>query len=191
MAESAIFVWEGTDKQGKKTTGEITSSNPAIAKAELRRQGIVATRVRKKSKGFSLGGGGKPKPADIALFTRQLSTRSPPPPQPTGGQPSPDGSGNVLDGLILELHDFDVGDVFSANWFFFDGSGNPVGVASSGTVLPGQGWLSKSIIAVGVKPRAGVPDSSDTIFRKCVARSATSSRRSCRAGITTGNRLSR
>lgn len=74
MAESAIFVWEGTDKQGKKTTGEITSSNPAIAKAELRRQGIMATRVRKKGKGFSLGGGGKPKPADIALFTRQLST---------------------------------------------------------------------------------------------------------------------
>ena len=74
MAESAIFVWEGTDKQGKKTNGEITSTNPAIAKAELRRQGIKATKVRKKGKGFSLGGGGKPNAADIALFTRQMST---------------------------------------------------------------------------------------------------------------------
>ncbi len=74
MAESAIFVWEGTDKQGKKSKGEITSSNPAIAKAELRRQGINATRVRKKSKGMSLGGGGSIKPSDIALFTRQMAT---------------------------------------------------------------------------------------------------------------------
>ena len=74
MAESAVFVWEGTDKSGKKTKGEISSVNPAIAKAELRRQGINASKVRKKSKGFSLGGGGSVKPADIALFTRQMAT---------------------------------------------------------------------------------------------------------------------
>jgi type IV pilus assembly protein PilC len=74
MAESAIFVWEGKDKQGKKSKGEISSTNPAIAKAELRRQGIVATKVRKKAAGMSLGGGGSPKPADIALFTRQMAT---------------------------------------------------------------------------------------------------------------------
>ncbi len=74
MAESAIFVWEGIDKQGKKAKGEITSSNPAIAKAQLRSQGINATKVRKKSKGLSFGGGGSVKPADIALFTRQMAT---------------------------------------------------------------------------------------------------------------------
>ena len=74
MAESATFVWEGKDKQGRKSKGEIASTTPAIAKAELRRQGIVATRVKKKSAGISLGGGGKVKPADIALFTRQMST---------------------------------------------------------------------------------------------------------------------
>jgi type IV pilus assembly protein PilC len=74
MAESAIFVWEGTDKQGRKTKGEITSSNPNIAKAELRKQGINASRVRKKSarSGFSLGG--SVGPAEIALFTRQMAT---------------------------------------------------------------------------------------------------------------------
>ena len=74
MAESAIFQWEGTDKLGKKAKGEITSTNQAIAKAELRRQGINAVKVRKKSKAFSLGGGGSVKPADVALFTRQMST---------------------------------------------------------------------------------------------------------------------
>ncbi|MGI9326187.1 MAG: type II secretion system F family protein [Pseudomonadales bacterium] len=74
MAESAVFIWEGTDKSGKKAKGEISSVNPAIAKAELRRQGINARKVRKKGKGFSLGGGGSVKPADIALFTRQMAT---------------------------------------------------------------------------------------------------------------------
>ena len=74
MAESATFVWEGTDKQGRKTKGEISSSTPAIAKAELRRQGIVATKVRKKSAGISLSAGGKVKPGDVALFTRQMAT---------------------------------------------------------------------------------------------------------------------
>ncbi|MGK0221054.1 MAG: type IV pilus assembly protein PilC [Limisphaerales bacterium] len=74
MADSATFVWEGTDKQGRKSKGEISSSTPAIAKAELRRQGIAATKVKKKSAGLSLGGGGKVKPADVALFTRQMAT---------------------------------------------------------------------------------------------------------------------
>ena len=74
MAESAIFVWEGTDKQGRKSKGEITSTTPAIAKAELRRQGIVATRVKKKGASLKLGIGGKVKPADVALFTRQMAT---------------------------------------------------------------------------------------------------------------------
>lgn len=74
MAATAVFVWEGKDKQGRKTKGEISSSTPALAKAELRKQGIVANKVKKKSAGIRLGGGGKVKPADIALFTRQMAT---------------------------------------------------------------------------------------------------------------------
>lgn len=74
MAESATFVWEGTDKQGRKAKGEISSLNPALAKAELRKQGIVAKKVKKKSAGISLGGGKGITPGDIALFTRQMST---------------------------------------------------------------------------------------------------------------------
>ncbi|MBM4203415.1 MAG: type II secretion system F family protein [Gammaproteobacteria bacterium] len=71
MAE-AVFVWEGTDKQGRKSKGELKSSNPALARAELRRQGIVANRVQKKTIRGAVGG--KVKPADIALFTRQMAT---------------------------------------------------------------------------------------------------------------------
>src|SRR5512139_2663531 len=74
MAASALFVWEGTDKQGRRAKGEITSSNPAIAKAELRKQGINATRVRKKGAGLSFSSGKSINSADISLFTRQMAT---------------------------------------------------------------------------------------------------------------------
>lgn len=74
-AASTVFVYEGTDKQGKKTKGEITSSNANVAKAELRKQGINPTKVSKKGGGFSLANlGAKITPGDIALFTRQLAT---------------------------------------------------------------------------------------------------------------------
>jgi type IV pilus assembly protein PilC len=74
MASSALFVWEGTDKQGRRAKGEIASSNPAIAKAELRKQGINATRVRKKGAGLSFSSGKSINSADISLFTRQMAT---------------------------------------------------------------------------------------------------------------------
>ncbi|MBU2710242.1 type II secretion system F family protein [Zooshikella harenae] len=69
----ASFTWEGKDKKGRKTKGEIQGANLATVKAELRKQGIVPTKVRKK--GMTLGGKGKSiKPLDIAVFTRQLAT---------------------------------------------------------------------------------------------------------------------
>ncbi|MCC5873431.1 MAG: type II secretion system F family protein [Gammaproteobacteria bacterium] len=75
MATSAVFNYEGTDRSGKKTKGEINGVNPQAVKAELRKQGIKATKVKKKSAGFSLPGmGGKIKPNDIALFSRQMAT---------------------------------------------------------------------------------------------------------------------
>ena len=71
--KSSIFIWEGKDKSGRPAKGELSSKSTALAKAELRKQGINPTKVRKKS--ISLGGKGKKiKPLDIALFTRQLAT---------------------------------------------------------------------------------------------------------------------
>ena len=74
-AANSVFAYEGTDKSGRKTKGEISSSNANVAKAELRKQGINATKVTKKGGGFSLASlGAKITPGDIALFTRQLAT---------------------------------------------------------------------------------------------------------------------
>jgi len=78
MAQAAaikndIFAWEGTDKKGKKVKGESNASNPAMVKADLRRQGIRPVKVRKKSTLFS-STKKKILPKDIAIFTRQLST---------------------------------------------------------------------------------------------------------------------
>ncbi|MDX1589234.1 MAG: type II secretion system F family protein [Oleiphilaceae bacterium] len=67
------FRWEGKDRKGKKTQGEISGASIALVKAQLRKQGIVADKVKKKSKPL-LGGGQKVGPFDIALFTRQLAT---------------------------------------------------------------------------------------------------------------------
>ncbi|WIF68623.1 type II secretion system F family protein [Metapseudomonas otitidis] len=77
MAEKALktstFSWEGTDRKGAKVKGEMGGQSPALVKAQLRKQGINPIKVRKKS--VSLFSAGKAiKPADIALFTRQMAT---------------------------------------------------------------------------------------------------------------------
>ncbi len=72
--KSNQFVWEGTDRKGNKTRGEMMGANPAIVKAQLRKQGIVPKVVKKKPKPLFGSGGGKIKPMDIAVFTRQLAT---------------------------------------------------------------------------------------------------------------------
>jgi len=70
-----IFLWEGSDRKGAKVKGESSGSSVALIKAELRRQGIKPLKVRKKSKPLFGGASGKTiKPADIAIFSRQLST---------------------------------------------------------------------------------------------------------------------
>ncbi len=78
MAESAAmskmpFVWQGTDRKGQKVKGKAMAINEAAVRADLRRQGVVPTRIKKQSKGL-FGGGGTITPGDIAIFMRQLST---------------------------------------------------------------------------------------------------------------------
>ena len=73
VAAAVAYVYKGVDAKGNKVNGEITGSNPALIKAQLRRQGIIANRVQKKPKPL-FGGSKKIKPGDIALFTRQLAT---------------------------------------------------------------------------------------------------------------------
>jgi len=70
---SAIYAWEGTNRKGRKVSGETRGHNPALIKAQLRQQGINPGRVRKKIAGLPRIRS-QVKPADIALFTRQLAT---------------------------------------------------------------------------------------------------------------------
>jgi len=71
-ATQAPFTWEGTDRTGKKVKGKVVSSSEAAVRTELRRQGVVPTRVRKQSMLFRKQG--KVTPGDIAIFSRQLAT---------------------------------------------------------------------------------------------------------------------
>ncbi|MEE4859659.1 type II secretion system F family protein [Pseudomonas alliivorans] len=69
----SIFTWEGVDKKGTKISGELSGHNPALIKAQLRKQGINPTKVRKKTVSI-FGKGKKIKPLDIAFFARQMAT---------------------------------------------------------------------------------------------------------------------
>ena len=78
MANSAVvqstpFLWEGTDRNGKKIKGKSLANDEAQVRADLRRQGVVPTRIKKENKGL-FAGGGKITSGDISIFSRQLAT---------------------------------------------------------------------------------------------------------------------
>ncbi len=66
------FLWEGKDKRGNKVRGKSLAANEATLRADLRRQGVAATRVKTQSNTFRSGG--KITAGDIAVFSRQLAT---------------------------------------------------------------------------------------------------------------------
>jgi len=70
--KQAPFAWQGTDRSGKKVKGNTVARNEAAVRSELRRQGVVPTRVRKQSQLFKKTG--KVTPGDLAIFSRQLAT---------------------------------------------------------------------------------------------------------------------
>jgi type IV pilus assembly protein PilC len=77
MAQSSAitdspFNWQGTDSNGKKVKGKSMAASEAAVRSELRRRGVVASKVRKQSTLFQASG--KVKPEDIAIFSRQLAT---------------------------------------------------------------------------------------------------------------------
>jgi type IV pilus assembly protein PilC len=77
MAEKAqklqAFVWEGKDRKGNKSKGEVSGTNLALVKAQLRKQGIIPDKVKKKPKPL-FGKSRKITPFDIAMLTRQMAT---------------------------------------------------------------------------------------------------------------------
>lgn len=69
----SVYTWEGVDRKGTKVSGELSGHNLPLVKAQLRKQGINPTKVRKKSVSL-FGKGKKIKPLDIAFFSRQMAT---------------------------------------------------------------------------------------------------------------------
>ena len=65
-----LFVWEGKDKTGKIIRGEMRATTETVVQTVLRRQGILAHKIRKQA----FARGRKIDDKDIALFTRQLAT---------------------------------------------------------------------------------------------------------------------
>src|SRR5262250_1864013 len=65
------FAWEGRDKKGARIKGRSLAPDEQTLRAELRRQGVAPSRIRKQRQGRK---GGKVNPGDIAIFSRQLAT---------------------------------------------------------------------------------------------------------------------
>lgn len=76
MAKTEItFVWSGADRMGRPAGGEVSATSINLAKAQLRRSGVIPKKIKKKTKPlFTLGE--RIKPGDIAVYTRQLATMS-------------------------------------------------------------------------------------------------------------------
>ena len=71
--KTSMYKWEGKSRQGAPMSGQMAGQDVALVKAQLRKQGINPTKVRKQ--GIELFSAGKKiKPMDIAIFTRQMAT---------------------------------------------------------------------------------------------------------------------
>jgi len=46
--KDAVFEWEGKDRSGKIVRGEVRASGENQVKATLRRQGVLATKIKKR-----------------------------------------------------------------------------------------------------------------------------------------------
>ena len=65
-----LFEWTGKDRNGRIVHGEMRAGGQAQVRTLLRRQGILADKIKKRR----TRSGKKIKPRDIAIFTRQLAT---------------------------------------------------------------------------------------------------------------------
>lgn len=68
------YLSQGIDKSANKTKGEIQTSDQAPVKPQLSKQGVAPNRFKDKSKDLFGPRSQKIKPADMAMFTRQLTT---------------------------------------------------------------------------------------------------------------------
>ncbi len=72
--EQIDYVWQGKDKTGNKTGGQISAKSEIIARTNLRKMGVRVLKIKKKPKPIFSPRVQKITPADIAIFARQLAT---------------------------------------------------------------------------------------------------------------------
>jgi len=74
VEKALVYTWEGTDKKGKRLKGETRAATMTLVRSDLRKQGIIPIKIRKKP--ISIFSARKPKikTGDIAVFARQLAT---------------------------------------------------------------------------------------------------------------------
>ena len=75
----AKYSWQGKNRDGKVQKGEMEAPNEAMVRAQLRRQGIAADKVKERGKGMDIQiniPGMQPKVTtkDLVVFTRQFAT---------------------------------------------------------------------------------------------------------------------
>ncbi|MCQ8878880.1 type II secretion system F family protein [Pseudoalteromonas shioyasakiensis] len=68
------FEWVGVSARGKRLEGEMNGASIALVKAQLRKQGITPSKVKRKAKPLFGARMQKITPKDIALVTRQIAT---------------------------------------------------------------------------------------------------------------------
>ena len=68
------FEWVGVSARGKRLEGEMTGASIALVKAQLRKQGITPSKVKRKAKPLFGVRMQAITPKDIALVTRQIAT---------------------------------------------------------------------------------------------------------------------
>jgi len=72
--ELSNYQWKGVNRSGQTTNGVIEARSLAVAKTDLRNQGITIKKISKKQKPFFDRKNKKIKPADITIFSRQMAT---------------------------------------------------------------------------------------------------------------------
>ncbi|WP_105214788.1 type II secretion system F family protein [Pseudoalteromonas sp. T1lg22] len=73
-SQQDTFQWVGVSSRGKKLEGELSSTSIALVKAQLRKQGITPSKVKRKPKSLFGNGQKRITAKDIAVLTRQLAT---------------------------------------------------------------------------------------------------------------------
>lgn len=69
-ARQINWLWEGRDRNGQKIRGKLAATSLPLARAELRRQGVAPSKVKREP----MPRGKRIKPTDIAYISRQLAT---------------------------------------------------------------------------------------------------------------------